>query len=217
MVNPQTTFSLKSFLSDSGAGKSILPVRKGSEIFTQGDKCDALYYIQQGRVKISVLSDVGKEATLAVLSPGDFAGEEIVSISRLVRSATAVALTDCVLLRIQKGLMLRKLQEESALSEAFIAYLLVRGERLQADLADHFFNKSEKRLARTLMLLANFSETESTEMLVPQISQEALAMMIGCTRSRVNIFLNRFRKLGYIQYDDRISVNKSLSQVVAQD
>jgi CRP/FNR family cyclic AMP-dependent transcriptional regulator len=217
MPNPLQTFDVNQFLSKSGVGRNILPFRKGKGIFAQGDVCDSVFYLQQGSVKLTVLSQVGKEATIALLNPGDFAGEECMSTVQPFRSASATALTDCFLLRVSKAEMTRVLRDEPSMSTLFVAYLLARTNRIQADLVDQLFNRSEKRLARTLLLLANFGKDGEPQTLVPQISQETLAAMIGCTRSRVNFFLNRFRKLGFIEYDDRIRVNKALLQVILHD
>ena len=209
-------FDPNAFLSKAGLGRTVISMKRGAGIFTQGDPCDNLFYVQQGNIKLTVTSEQGKEATIALLNPGDFAGEECVATHQPYRSATATALTDCVILKISKSAMARALREEHAMSAMFVAYLLARTSRIQADLVDQLFNSSEKRLARTLLLLANFGK-EGTETLVPPISQETLAAMVGCTRSRVNLFLNRFRKLGYIEYDDRIRVNKALLQVILHD
>ncbi len=190
---------------------------KGNAIYAQGDSCDAIYYVQEGSIKLTVVSELGKEATIALLNAGDFVGEECMSTLQPFRSGSATALTDCVLLCIAKVEMTRILSAEPSMSALFIAYLLARTNRIQADLVDQLFNSSEKRLARTLLLLANFGKEGVAETLVPDVSQETLAAMIGCTRSRVNFFLNRFRRLGFIDYDDRIRVNKSLLQVILHD
>lgn len=211
------TFDVKAFLSQSGLGRSFVPFRKGAGIFAQGDTCDSVFFVREGTIKLTVLSEHGKEATIALLNAGDFAGEECLSTVQPFRSATATALTDCVLLCIKNAEMNRVLHHEPAMSIMFVAYLLARTNRIQADLVDQLFNSSEKRLARTLLLLANFGMEDTPETLVPQISQETLAAMIGCTRSRVNFFLNRFRKLGFIEYDDRIRVKKALLQVILHD
>jgi CRP/FNR family cyclic AMP-dependent transcriptional regulator len=214
MADQLHRFNVQRFLAEAGIGKRVLPFVKGQAIYAQGDPCDCIFYVQRGTVKLAVVSEQGKEATIAILREGDFVGEECVSTSQPFHSATSTALTDCVLLRIQKKEMLRVLREEPDMSSTFVAYILARTSRIQADLVDQLFNSSEKRLARTLLLLANFGKEGVTETVVPQISQETLAAMIGCTRSRVNFFLNRFRKLGFIEYDHQIRVNKSLLQVV---
>ena len=214
---PIETFDVELFLSKAGVGRTIRPYRKGASVFAQGDTCDTVFFIREGTVKLTVVSKLGKQATIALLSAKDFAGEECLSTDQPFRSATATALTECILLRIAKTEMVRVLAAESTLSALFVAHLLARTSRIQADLVDQLFNSSEKRLARTLLLLANFGKEGVTETLVPQISQETLAAMIGCTRPRVNFFLNRFRKLGFIDYDERIRVNKSLLQVILHD
>jgi CRP-like cAMP-binding protein len=168
-------------------------------------------------VKLTLVSEHGKEATIAILNSGDFVGEECVSTVQPFRSATSTALTECVLLRIAKPEILRVLHDEPDMSAMFVAYLLARTSRIQADLVDQLFNSSEKRLARILLLLSKFEKEGCAETLVPQISQETLAAMIGSTRSRVSFFLNRFRRLGFIEYGDQIRVNKSLLQVVEHD
>ena len=211
------SFDVELFLSKAGVGKTVMSFRKGSNVFGQGDTCDTVFYVREGTLKLTVVSKLGKQATIALLNPKDFAGEECLSTDQPFRSATATALTACILLRIEKVEMVRCLTVEPTMSALFVAHLLARTSRIQADLVDQLFNSSEKRLARTLLLLANFGKEGVTETLVPQISQETLAAMVGCTRSRVNFFLNRFRKLGFIDYDDRIRVNKSLLQVILHD
>ena len=217
MANSLDTFDVKSFLAKAGVGRTVVRHCRSQVIFAQGDGCDAIYYIQEGSLKLTVLSELGKEATIAVLNIGDFAGEECVSTIQPFRSCSATALTDCVLLRIGKEAMMRVLHDQPDMSGLFAAYLLARTSRIQADLVDQLFNSSEKRLARTLLLLANFGKEGIADTLVPQISQDTLAAMIGCSLQRVNMFLNRFRKLGYIDYEDRIRVNKALLQVVLHD
>ena len=215
--DPLRAFDVKMFLAQSGVGRTVVPVLKDAAIFAQGDLCDSVYYVHEGCVKLTVLSVSGKEATIALLTGGHFLGEECVSTAQPYRSATATAVTKCVLLRINKGEMTRVLQQEHAMSELFVAYLLSRANRIQADLVDQLFNSSEKRLARTLLLLANVGKEGVQDALVPKISQATLAAMVGCTRSRVNFFLNRFRKLGFIEYDKQIRVRRALMQVVLHD
>jgi CRP/FNR family cyclic AMP-dependent transcriptional regulator len=210
-------FDVQRFLAEAGVGRRLVRFAKGQTVYAQGDPCDSAFYMQDGTLKLAVISEQGKEATIAILHGGDFAGEECVSTSQPFRSATATALTDCALLQIKKTEMLRVLRAEPDMSAVFVAYILARTSRIQADLVDQIFNSSEKRLARRLLLLANFGKEGTTETLVPQISQETLAAMIGCTRSRVNFFLNRFRRLGFIEYDHQIRVKKSLLQVVLHD
>ena len=217
MAGQSHDFNANEFLAKSGLGKKIVMAARGSSIFAQGDACDAVFYIQSGSITLTIVSERGKEATIALLNGGDFVGEECVATAQPFRSATATALIDTKLLRISKVEMLRVLHDEPDMSGHFVAYLLARTNRIQADLVDQLFNSSEKRLARTLLLLANFGKEDSPETLVPQVSQETLAAMVGCTRPRVNFFLNRFRRLGFIDYDDQIKVNRSLLQFVLHD
>ena len=217
MKDPLKAFDVKMFLAKAGIGRTIVPFQKDAQVFAQGDHCNSVFYIHEGCVKLSVLSEAGKEATIALLAEGHFVGEECVSTDQPYRSATATAITECVLLRIGKAEMTRVLQQEHAMSELFVAYLLARTNRIQADLVDQLFNSSEKRLARTLLLLANFGKESVQDAMVPKISQATLAAMVGCTRSRVNFFLNRFRKLGFIEYDQQIRVKRALMQVVLHD
>jgi CRP/FNR family transcriptional regulator, cyclic AMP receptor protein len=217
MASPLEKFNVNQFLTHAGIGRTIVTVRKGSLLYAQGDVCDSVFYVREGSVKLTILSEQGKEALIALLNAGDFVGEECVSTVQPFRSASAMALSDCLLLRITRAEMTRVVREQPAMSTLFIAFLLARTNRIQSDLVDQLFNSSEKRLARMLLLLANFGKEGVPETLVPQISQETLAAMIGCTRSRVNFFLNRFRKLGFIEYDDRIRVKKSLLQVILHD
>ncbi len=217
MKDPLRAFDVKMFLAKAGIGRTILPFQEHTQIFAQGDHCDSVFYVQEGCVKLTVLSEAGKEATVALLSGGHFVGEECVSTDQPYRSATATAVSACVLLRIGEAEMRRVLQQEHAMSELFVGYLLARTNRIQADLVDQLFNSSEKRLARTLLLLANFGKEGVQDAMVPKISQATLAAMVGCTRSRVNFFLNRFRKLGLIEYDQQIRVKRALMQVVLHD
>lgn len=210
-------FDVSLFLSKAGVGKVVTPYLKSSEVYAQGDSCSSVYYVQAGSIKLTVLSEHGKEATIALLNSGDFVGEECLSTVQPYRSATATALTDCILLSITKTEMTRVLHDHPEMSALFVAHLLARTNRIQADLVDQLFNSTEKRLARMLLLLANFGREDAPQTLVPQVTQETLAAMIGCTRPRVNFFLNRFRKLGFIDYDDRIHVNRSLLQVILHD
>jgi len=217
MADSLETFDVQRFLSEAGVGKTVSSFPKGTAIYSQGDDCNAVYYVREGTLKLTIVSESGKQATIALLNAGDFSGEECMSTLQPFRTATATALTDCVLVRLTKAEMKRVVEAEVSMSGLFIAYLLARTNRIQADLVDQLFNSSEKRLARTLLLLANFGKEGVHETLVPDISQETLAAMIGCTRSRVNFFLNRFRRLGFIEYDDRIHVKKSLLQVILHD
>ena len=191
--------------------------RQKQFFFAQGGPADSIFYLQAGRAKITVVSKKGKEATITLLSAGDFIGEEALTGTAAVRTATAAALVACVALKIAREQMLRVLHEERLLAAFFLNFMLLRSMRTQADLIDQLFNSSERRLARTLLLMADFGKPGEPESLIPHVTQETLAEMIGTTRSRVSFFMNRFRKLGYIEYNGRIRVNKSLLKVVLQD
>ncbi|HZU22717.1 MAG TPA: Crp/Fnr family transcriptional regulator [Terriglobales bacterium] len=210
-------FNAVAFLANAGLGKVIEELPKGCGLFTQGHAADAIFYLQKGKVKLTVVSKQGKEATLALLSAGEFVGEECIANTQSTRLATATALTDCVLLKISKSEMVRVLREEHALSDVFVSFLLQRNARIQSDLVDHLFNSSEKRLARILLLLAQFGKEGKPEAVIPRLSQEVLAEMVGTTRSRISFFMNRFRKLGFIDYDGQIQVHSSLLNVVLHD
>lgn len=210
-------FDPEKFLRETGIGRTILEIPKKKRIFNQGEVGDAVFYLQKGRAKLSVVSGSGKECTVSLLGPGDFLGEECVAMVRSVRLASAVALIDCTVMRIERKEMMRVIHEEHAFSDVFVAYLLARNSRIQEDLVDQLFNSSEKRLARALLLLANFGKEGKPEPVVPKISQEMLAEMIGSTRSRVSFFMNRFRKLGFIDYNGTLRINSSLLNVVLHD
>ena len=185
--------------------------------FSQGDTADCVYYIQSGRAKLTVISSAGKEATIALVTAGDFVGEESLAGSPGLRMATATAITPCSALKIDRAEMIRAMHEEHAFSDLFLKFLLERSMKTQADLIDQLFNSSEKRLARILLLMADFGKPGEPESQIPKISQETLAEMIGTTRSRVSFFMNRFRKLGFIEYNGEIKVHKSLLNVVLHD
>src|SRR5947207_3980513 len=191
--------------------------RKGQIVFSQGDTADKVFYIQKGRIKLTVISKRGKEATIALLGSGDFLGEECIAAMQPVRMATATALMPGTLLKIERKEMMRVLHEENTFSDVFVTYLLARNMRVQEDLIDQLFNSSEKRLARALLLLARFGKEGAPETVIPKISQETLAEMIGTTRSRVSFFMNRFREMGFIQYNGTLSVHSSLLNVVLHD
>ncbi len=210
-------FDPEAFLTQTGVGRKIIEIEKKQTIFSQGDQGDAVFYIQKGRAKLKVVSEHGKEATISLLGPGDFLGEECIAGVQSVRMASATAMTNCTMLRIERKEMMRVVHEEHIFSDIFVAYLLARNARIQEDLVDQLFNSSEKRLARTLLLLANFGKEGTPETVIPKISQEMLAEMIGTTRSRVNFFLNRFRKLGFIEYNGSMRVHTSLLNVVLHD
>jgi CRP-like cAMP-binding protein len=193
-----------------------LSFQKKQTIFAQGDACDAVFYIQKRKVRLTVVSKTGREATIGILGKGDFVGEGGLA-GQPLRMGSATAMTDCTVLRIDKKTMMRVLHQEPELSDLFVAYLLTRNIRHEEDLVDQLFNSSEKRLARILLLLAHFGKEGSPEKVVPKISQETLAEMIGTTRSRVSFFMNRFRKLGFIQYNGGLQVHSSLLNVVLHD
>ncbi|MGD0831738.1 MAG: Crp/Fnr family transcriptional regulator [Terracidiphilus sp.] len=205
------------FLAQAGLGRRILCLRPKEVFFSQGDPADCVYYIQHGRAKITALSSTGKEATIALLGTGDFVGEESMAGVPGLRIATATAIAPCTVLKIERAEMVRVLHEEHAFSDLFLKFLLARSMRTQADLVDQLFNSSEKRLARILLLMAEFGQPGAAEAHIPKISQETLAEMIGTTRSRVSFFMNRFRKLGFIEYNGGIKVNKSLLNVILHD
>ena len=205
------------FLAQAGLGRRILRLKPKENFFSQGDPADCVFYIQDGRAKITALSSTGKEATIALLGAGDFVGEESMAGVPGLRIATATALTLCTVLKIERAEMVRVLHEEHTFSDLFLKFLLARSMRTQADLVDQLFNSSEKRLARILLLMAEFGQPGEQETLIPKITQETLAEMIGTTRSRVSFFMNRFRKMGFIEYNGGIRVHKSLLNVVLHD
>ena len=213
-------FDPRRFLETIGEGRKSLAVSKKERIFSQGDAADAVFYIQNGKVRLTVVSKIGKEATIAMLGAKNFFGEGSLA-GQVLRMGSAVALTDCQLLRIEKKAMMDALHREHAFSDMFVAYLLARNIRYEEDLVDHLFNSSEKRLARILLMLAHFGKEGIPETVVPKISQETLAEMVGTTRSRVSFFMNRFRKLGFIHYasgtEGGLQVHSSLLNVVLHD
>jgi CRP-like cAMP-binding protein len=211
-----STFDSKTFLARVGKGRSIGNYAAGQAVFSQGDPADAVFYIQKGKVKITVVSAQGKEAVVALLGPKEFFGEGGLA-GQSKRISTAVALSDTVISRIEKSTILRLIHEEPEFSEVFIAHLLGRAVRVESDLIDQLFNSSEKRLARLLLLLANFGKDSDPEPLIAKISQETLAQMIGTTRARVSFFMNKFRKLGFISYNGGIEVHSSLLNAVLHD
>jgi CRP-like cAMP-binding protein len=213
----QTAFSPIEFLSKAGIGRTMLQLKQKEAFFSQGEKADSVFYLQKGNAKITVVSKSGKEATIALLSQGEFIGEEAIAAVVGQRLATATAVTACTALRIERKEMIRVIHDEQAFSDLFLAFLLARSMRTQADLVDQLFNSSEKRLARILLLMAEFGKPGEPHKLIPKISQETLANMIGATRSKVSFFMNRFRKLGFIDYNGRILVDKSLLNVVLHD
>jgi CRP/FNR family cyclic AMP-dependent transcriptional regulator len=215
-VKKRSKFNLKTFLSTIDGGRKIVAARKKHIIFAQGDSANSVFYIQKGKVKLTVLSSNGKEATLGVLNEGDFFGEGCLT-GQPLRLCSATALTDCTVMRIDKKSMVDVIRGERAFSDMFVAYLLTRNIRYEEDLVDQLFNSSEKRLARILLLLAHFGKEGKPEVAIPKISQETLAQMVGTTRSRVSFFMNRFRKLGFVRYGNQLEVHSSLLNVVLHD
>jgi CRP-like cAMP-binding protein len=211
-------FDPKTFLSTINDGRKIEAIAKKQTIFAQGDSSDAVFYIKEGKVKLTVVSEIGKEATIGILSEGAFFGEGCLT-GQLLRLCSATAMTDCSVMKIGRKSMMEVLHREHAFSDMFVAYLLARNIRYEEDLVDQLFNSSEKRLARILLLLAHFGKEGKEEILVPKISQETLAEMVGTTRSRVSFFMNRFRKLGFIDYraGDALQVHSSLLNIVLHD
>jgi len=208
------TFDLAAFLATAGVGRRIVQLKPKQVFFSQGSSADSIFYLRTGRAKLSVVSADGKEATIAFLPAGEFVGEESLASVGGLHLATASAITACTALRIERGEMIRVMHQEHSLSDMYLKFLLVRSMRAQADLVDQLFNSSEKRLARILLLMAEFGEPGKREQLIPKISQETLAEMIGTTRSRVSFFMNRFRELGFIEYSGRIKVHKSLLNAI---
>lgn len=218
MVEPEKpAFDVAAVLTRTGLSRRVIQLAPRQSFFSQGDPADSVFYLQRGRACLTVVSTGGKEATITMLSDGDFVGEESLAAVPGLRLATATAITACTALKIGREEMARAMHEEHAFSEHFLKFLLARSMRIQADLIDHLFNSSEKRLARILLLMAQFGQPGEPETLLPRISQETLAEMIGTTRSRVSFFMNRFRKLGFIDYNCRIRVHRSLLNVVLHD
>jgi len=218
MVEPQEpAFDAAAFLMSTGLGRRIVQLAPKQFFFSQGDPADSIFYLQKGRAQLTVVSHTGKEATIALLSAGDFVGEGSLAAVPALRLSTATAVTACHALKIRREEMIRVMHEEHDLSDLFLKFLLARSMRIQADLVDQLFNSSERRLARILLLMAEFGKPGEPEQFIPKISQETLAEMIGTTRSRVSFFMNRFRKLGFIDYNGRIQVYKSLLNVLLHD
>ena len=209
-------FDPRSFLAKIGDGRTISKYRKDQVVFSQGDTADAVFYIQRGKVKLTVVSEQGKEAVVAILGADEFCGEGCLA-GQSRRIATVTAMTECTVMRLQKTSIIGVLHDEPAFSEVFISHLLTRTIRVEADLVDQLFNSSEKRLARILLLLTRFGKDGQHEPVVPKISQETLAEMVGTTRSRVSFFMNKFRKLGFIEYNGGLNVHSSLLNIVLHD
>jgi CRP/FNR family cyclic AMP-dependent transcriptional regulator len=210
-------FDPEAFLSNAGLGRRIVQLKARETFFVQGSEADSIFYLQKGRAKLTVVSAAGKEATITLLTAGDFVGEESLAGAPGLRMTTATAINACTALKIERAEMIRVMHEEHAFSDLFLKFLLARSMRTQADLVDQLFNSSEKRLARILLLMAEFGKPGEPESVIPKITQESLAEMIGTTRSRVSFFMNRFRKLGFIEYNGRITVHKSLLNVILHD
>src|SRR6202167_1741640 len=210
-------FDAAAFLASAGVGRRIIQLAPKQAFFSQGDPADSIFYLQKGRAKVTVVSPAGKEATITLLSTGDFVGEEALAAMAGNRLATATAITACTALKISRDEMIHVMHMEHSFSDLFLKVVLERSMRIQADLVDQLFNSSEKRLARILVLMAEFGKPGEPEQYIPKISQETLAEMIGTTRSRVSFFMNRFRKLGFIEYNGRIKVHKSLLNAVLLD
>ena len=212
----QPPFDPKAFLAKANGGRTISQYRKNQIVFSQGDLADSVFYIHDGKVKVTVISEQGKEAVVAVLGSDEFCGEGCLT-GQPRRVATATAMTECKLMRLEKAAMIQVLHDEPAFSEMFVSHLLARTLRVEADLVDQLFNSSEKRLARALLLLANFGKEGKPETIIAKVSQETLAEMIGTTRSRVSHFMNKFRELGFIEYNGHLNVHSSLLSVVLHD
>ena len=216
-LKKKRNFDPARFLATRGLGRTIVHLGNKELAFSQGDNADSVFYIQSGRIRLSVIARTGKEATVALLGAGEFCGEECIALSHPVRVASASAIAPSVLLKIDKKEMIRALHQEHSFSDIFVSHLLARNARVQEDLVDQLFNSSEKRLARVLLLLAQFGKEGKPETVIPKISQETLADMIGTTRSRVSFFMNRFRKLGFIEYNGHLSIHSSLLNVILHD
>ncbi len=214
---PKIKFDAAAFLAEAGLRRRIIQLRPKQTFFLQGSAADSIFFLQRGRAKLTVVSKSGKEAIISILTAGDFIGEESLAAIGGRHITTASAITICTALEIEREEMVRVMYEEQSFSDIFLRFLLVRSMRTQADLIDQLFNSSERRLARVLLLMAEFGKPGEPESLIPEITQEALAEMIGTTRSRVSFFMNRFRKLGFIEYNGRIRVHKSLLNVVLHD
>jgi CRP/FNR family cyclic AMP-dependent transcriptional regulator len=216
MTRKKQPFDVKVFLNTVAGGRTISKYQKGKKVFSQGDPGDAVFYIQQGKVKVCVVSEQGKEAVVALHGNGDFFGESCLN-GHALRVATVVTVTECVIMRIEKAAIVCVINDEPKFSAMFMAHLLSRNSRVEEDLVDQLFNSSEKRLARVLLLLANFGKESKPEPVIAKISQETLAEMVGTTRSRVSMFINKFRKLGFIKYNGSLEIHNSLLNVVLHD
>ena len=216
VVKRKSSFDPVAFLTDAGIGRVVSKFRKHQVVFSQGDLAESVFYLQDGKVKIAVVSAQGKEAVVSVMGPDEFFGEGCLT-GQPRRMATASAMTDCEIMRLEKAAIMRALHDEPTFSEMFVSHILLRTLRVEEDLVDQLFNSSEKRLARALLLLANFGKEGRPEPVIAKVSQETLAEMIGTTRSRVSFFMNKFRKLGFIDYNGHLEVHSSLLSVVLND
>jgi CRP/FNR family cyclic AMP-dependent transcriptional regulator len=212
----KVAFNVKTFLSTVEAGRTVATYRKNEKIFLQGDPADSVFYIQEGKVKVCVLSELGKEAVVAIQGKGDFFGEGCLT-GQPLRLATVAAMTECVVMRLDKSAVVRVLHDEPKFSETFVSFLLARNARVEEDLVDQLFNSSEKRLARVLLLMANFGKEGKPEPIIARISQETLAQIVGTTRSQVSTFMNKFRQMGFIEYNGHLQIHNSLLNVVLHD
>jgi CRP/FNR family cyclic AMP-dependent transcriptional regulator len=212
----KSAFDAKVFLDTSGAARKVIEFKKAEVVYSQGDAARSIMYLQSGRIKLSVVNEVGKEAVVAMLEPGDFFGEGCLA-GQPVRIGTATAITPSAVLDIEKSEMFKVLHEQHAFSDRFLTFMLARNIRIEEDLIDQLFNSSEKRLARSLLLLARYGKEDQPQGVLPKVSQETLAEMVGTTRSRINFFMNKFRKLGFIKYNGGIQINTSLLSVVLHD
>jgi CRP-like cAMP-binding protein len=210
------SFDPKTFLAKVGKGRTLADYKKNQKVFSQGDLADAIFYIQTGKLKLTVVSQQGKEAVVAILGAGDFFGEGCLA-GQAMRMSSAATMTECSIMRLEKSSVVRLIHDEPTFSELFLRYLLSRNIRIEEDLVDQLFNSSEKRLARVLLLMANFGKEDKPEPVIPKISQETLAEIVGTTRSRVSFFMNRFRKLGFIEYNGGLHVHSSLLNIVLHD
>jgi CRP/FNR family cyclic AMP-dependent transcriptional regulator len=215
-ANKKRSFDPQVFLATVDGGRTISSYQKNQIVFSQGDPAEAVYYLQEGKVKVTVVSDQGKEAVVAIHGKGDFFGEGCLT-GQPLRLATVAAMTESVIMRLDKAAVMRVLRDEPKFSEMFMLYLLARNARVEADLVDQLFNSSEKRLARLLLIMANFGKEGRPEQVIAKISQETLAEMVGTTRSRVNVFMNKFRQLGFVEYNGVMKVHSSLLNVVLHD
>ena len=216
MTHKKKPFLPEKFLAEVGKGRSIVAFDEGNVVFAQGDPANSVFYIQRGKVKLTVVSEQGKEAVIAMLGAADFFGEGCLTVQPL-RMSTATAMADCSIMKLEKAVVIQVLHKEPAFAELLLSYMLTRTMRIEEDLVDQLFNSSEKRLARALLMMANFGKDGQPETVIPKISQETLAEMIGTTRSRVSFFMNKFRKMGFIKYNGTLEVHNSLLNVVLHD